>query len=599
MSNPYIPQKSDTGMDQLIRSVTKKFTKLLPDDTSFYTPDDLREFDIPEFVVRRVEVEIYRNLNESIVPPHSEWADMSAEGIEYAWDQFIEAIVAEVRMPASFAPSVFETSVADVIEIILHPRSAIPAILFGPETTLTKEELAKRIRFITVNTHLAEAVLKYMDRKEKKTIDLSVCKKIVERVDDRLTENYNSLNWAQFLHPLFILSGPEVDSELFRIFFEDREMNRISRRFDMLSESLNKTGFIEVLSSPDLLNEKGHEEEQTSLFDTFVPSSETETESDSAGKNESGEQSATPQVPKSSDKSADDHEIPDKKRVPQKELNIEEQKPANSRSVAAPHEEEKEDDEDEDTLLSSFRSKLRPESETDNQHESDEESEDIRYSRFSEENEEADEEEPVYIDLADEPEEEDTPDPDSDPEPLPERSQKAGKQESKEEQINKPDEGKGEVEKKEDPDDYKFNLDEISESPDDSKPIWQSFLGDEDHIEENDIEEPKYSPFADNDGEDEDEPLIDLTREQESELSAGQLIGWMESDERRFTESIFSGSEAAYEQALVELDSFDNWKQASGYIEKEIFARNFVDMYDEDAVDFTDRMQAYFDQFKS
>ena len=581
-------------MDQLIRSVTKKFTKLLPADTPSFTPDDLREFDIPEFVVRRVEVEIYRNLNESIVPPHSEWADMSAESVEYAWDQFIEAIVAEVRMPASFAPSVFETSVADVIEIILHPRSAIPAILFGPETTLAKEELVKSSRFITVNTHLADAVLKYMDRKEKESIDLSVCTKIIERVDDRLTENYNSLNWAQLLHPLFILAGPKVDTELFRIFFEDRGMNRISRRFDLMNESLDKTGFIEVLSSPDLLNEEGYEEEQASLFGSDVSSSETETEKDSAEKPDTEDEPAASKVSISRDKPADEEERFDKKSVPQEELNTKKESPVNIKTAAAPDEEESaEDEEEEDTLLSSFRSKLRPESETENQFKPDEEDEDVRFSRFSEE---ADEEESVFIEFADEPEEEDTPD----PEPLADRSKKTKQSESKQDQRKEAEDATVEAEaEEEDSDDFKFNFDEISEPADDSRPIWQSFLGDEDHIEENDIEEPEYSPFADVEEAYEEEPLIDLTREQESNLTATELISWMESDEHRFTESIFSGSEAAYEQALVKLDSFDSWKQASGYIEKEIFARNFVDMYDEDAVDFTDRMQAYFDQFKS
>lgn len=581
-------------MDQLIRSVTRKFTKLLPADTPSFTPDDLREFDIPEFVVQRIEVEIYRNLNESIVPPHSEWADMSAESVEYAWDQFIEAIVAEVRMPASFAASVFETSVADVIEIILHPRSAIPSILFGPETSLTKAELIKRRRFITVNTHLADAVLKYMDRKGKESIDLSVSKKIVERVDDRLTENYNSLNWAQLLHPLFILAGPKVDSELFRIFFEDRGMNRISRRFDLMNESLDKTGFIEVLSSPDLLNEEGYEEEQASLFDSFVSSSEPVKESETTDTADPEDEPAEAQISISRDDSAKDEIRPDKRSVPQEKVDTEDEAPADIRAHAVPDEDESDVEEEEDTLLSSFRSKLRPDAAAE-QKESEQDEEEFVYSRFSEDIEEADEEEYVYKDRVDVEEEID----ESGPEPLPERSPIADLQEPKDELKKSEEVDVDDTGEEQDSDEYRPNFDEYSESDDDSRPIWQSFLGDEDHIEEDDIEDPKYSPYAGIEDEDDEEPLIDLTKTEDEEMTASELIGWMESDENRFTESIFSGSEAAYEQALVKLDSFDNWKQASGYIEKEIFARNFVDMYDEDAVDFTDRMQAYFDQFKS
>jgi hypothetical protein len=79
----------------------------------------------------------------------------------------------------------------------------------------------------------------------------------------------------------------------------------------------------------------------------------------------------------------------------------------------------------------------------------------------------------------------------------------------------------------------------------------------------------------------------------------GTLSEWLRNDEKRFKDVIFSGSVAAYQKALTHLDNFDNWRQASTYIEEEIFAQNHVDMYSEPAVEFTDRLQAYFDKFKS
>ncbi|WP_340106108.1 hypothetical protein [Rhodohalobacter sp. 8-1] len=602
-------------MEQLIRNVTTSITDQLSGNRSFYTPDDLREYDIPEFLIQRVEVEIYRNLNESIVPPHSEWADMSAKEVEDAWEQFIDAIVAEVRMPAAFASTVFETAIADVMEMILQPRKAIPEILFGPKKKLSIEELEKRLSFISVNSHLAQAIHKYMKRKGLAEIEIGTARRVVMKVDERITANYNSLNWAQLLQPLFILAGPKIDTELFRIFFRDRNMDRISRRFDLLSGSLNKIEFIEILSSPDLLNEEGYEEDQVSLFD--VQSTE------SSAKEEDTSDSGMPDAEKiKKDASVSGFQGFDEESDSVKPKDVQSSSRENksetseigkqhiaSRTSAKESEESNDDD---DSILGTFQ----------NQHRSAELSEESEIyaasagaekSAFDEDRDDSDvkdsdEDTPLYVRFDDD--EESTVD-QIDSEEYEERF--ADQFVSGEDSKDDADVSTG-VLKKEDSHHESAKDDSFDEAGEESKtnnlsaeesseadeesPIWQSFLGDDDNIEEEDI--PEYSEFADlQDEDDEDAPLIDLTVRENDMDSTDQLVGWLKDDEKRFTSHIFSGSEKAYEEALIDLNKLENWNQASRFIEKEIFARNLVDMYDEEAVDFTDRLQAYFDEYKS
>lgn len=607
-------------MEQLIRHVTTSITDQLSDDKSYFTPDDLREYDIPEFLVRRVEVEIYRNLNESIVPPHSEWADMAAKNVERAWEQFIDAIVAEVRMPASFIPSVFETAVADVLEMILQPRQAIPSILFGPKKKLSAEELEKRLSFITVNSHLGQAIQKYMARKGKEEIELGTAKNIVIKVDERITANYNSLNWTQLLQPLFILAGSRVDTEMFRIFFKDRGMDRISRRFDLLNGSLNKTEFIETLSSPDLLNEEGYEEDQVSLFDV-------ESESDRGPESKQKDTQARPEKVKKETNSTEVQNI-EVDSVSDEEHADEEITNEKPDADTPEQTDSGEVRDDEDSLLGSFQNRHRKsgysqdevadeddeDSQTDapwfvNEEDQDDDSDDTPlYSRFdtdADEVTEKDEEEPEdrFADrfLYDDEEESMEESMEESEEELSVLFQSAKKTENEDEDYVFSLDEDNELQDETNSEADEFSMKDLSESDDDS-PIWQSFLGDDDHLEKDDI--PEYSGFADLEKSNEDEsaeeePLIDLTTLENDFDSAQELISWLKDDEQRFIEHIFKGSDAAYEQALVDLNAFDNWKQASRFIEKEIFARNLVDMYDEEAVDFTDRLQAYFDEFKS
>src|SRR6056297_1998805 len=240
-------------MERTVRHITEKLTAQLPRFREYYTPEDLQVLDIPHFITERVILEMHQNLSESVNPPETEWADMDGDSVRFAWKNFLEAIKAEVRMPASYAAPLLETAVADALELATQPRSAIPEILFGNDETLAVKDLKKRIRYITVGRPLAAALIRYMEKKSKIELKISECKKIIAQIDDKLIHSFNSLDWAKELEPLFVLAGPSVDTDMFRLYFEDKGRIKISRLFDQLSKSLNRTEFIEVMSSPDHL----------------------------------------------------------------------------------------------------------------------------------------------------------------------------------------------------------------------------------------------------------------------------------------------------------------------------------------------------------
>ena len=167
------------------------------------------------------------------------------------------------------------------------------------------------------------------------------------------------------------------------------------------------------------------------------------------------------------------------------------------------------------------------------------------------------------------------------------------------------------------------DFDELEEEEQDEAdlPMWRSFLEREDvensssfqfddskyDVKSEDLDEEEDDKNAqdgtafDDDSEllDEDgfiaEPIYDLTREDEPiDQKIGELNEWLLDEKDRFIEGIFGDSEDAYEEALADIIEYEDWKSASRYIEKEIFTRNRIDVYDEIAVDFTDRLHSYF-----
>ncbi|MDZ7771228.1 MAG: hypothetical protein U5K31_00530 [Balneolaceae bacterium] len=75
---------------------------------------------------------------------------------------------------------------------------------------------------------------------------------------------------------------------------------------------------------------------------------------------------------------------------------------------------------------------------------------------------------------------------------------------------------------------------------------------------------------------------------------AARLRSVLEYRRDYFVNELFGGTGGAYDRALEEIASREDWRSASRYIEQKIFKRNMVDPYSEPAVDFTDRLQSWF-----
>ncbi|PKD43004.1 hypothetical protein [Rhodohalobacter barkolensis] len=568
-------------MERIVRHITEKLTAQLPRFREFYTPDDLQVLDIPPFITERVILEMHQNLSESVGPPETEWADMDGDSVRFAWKNFLEAIKAEVRMPSSYAAPLLETAVADALELATQPRKAIPEILFGSDTSLSIEKLKKRIRYVTIGRPLAAALIRYMEKKNKTELVIDDCKKIIGQIDEKLISSFNSLDWAKELEPLFVLAGPSVDTDLFRVYFEDKGRKKISRVFDRLNKSLNRTEFIEVMSSPEQLLDEDEDVVKTQKPDTDKktgpkpPVQETQVTEKGDDENEDAEDSILNSFQK-------------------------------RRGDSLPEEDEeaeisKDSDESEEELHSKFRlDQEDQENEEENLYKEmnlKKSSSDYRSGNLTLDEEEEDEDpKKLHTDLlskwkaisGDDNDDEDHVDEDK------------TTSESEVEDL-------AETDRPDDEDDTGVKSIELYNETDDEEdvPIWRAFLERED-LSSVASEEDRRKKKSDRDDKLEMADKLadrffgsyDEDADESLEATAEALIEFLSDEKNRFISEIFSGSEKAYEESLEDIALLDDWKSASKFIKDEIFNRNHIDIFDEVAVDFTDRLHTFFKERK-
>lgn len=564
-------------MQRIIQQITRQLIDKLPDNDQYYRLDELRSWGLPSFIVRRIKIELERNLAESMIIPKTDWANTQSDAVQDAWQQFVDAIRAEARLPASYAKTVIETSVADVLEILVQPRKNIPKIVFAGDGQLSQEEVRQRVKLIVVYQHFGQLIPRYMQKKELNQLSKERCGKVISNADEKLTERYSPLNWAQMLEPLFKLVDGEIDTNLLRLFFEDKKMPRVARKFDLMNKSLTRAELIEVLSSPELLDFEGYEDEQSTLFED---------------------------QPETADRETSELQTPVKPREDRDQEEAEEQTAMGvsetSQEITGSEDENKESDEAEaeQTLNSGF---VQEDEKAD-----DAANEDEAFGALN--------------DVFDGQEEETKPDERQEPpEPVDEKSHQVEEEQMAEpaeisdkgfgeqaENLNDGENAKNEDSfKQEETDPEKMvaqsqdngQENDSADADDEETPIWMRYMSDEEIEEYKEQQEQEEQEDQDKDEVEEgfiDDPVIDLTNEDASDKEIENLREILQSDRELFVEEIFRGSDRAYDEAVEDIAAYGSWRDVSKYIEKEIFKRNLVDMYSEAAVDFTDRLQTYF-----
>ena len=558
-------------MQNLIDDVTRRLVSRLPETKAYYSLTDLHDFQIPNFIISRIELELRKNLADSIVPPATDWANMKTQNVKVCWDNFIKAIHEQVRLPRSFARSVVEVAVADVLDLLIEPRKNMAEMIFGTVEELRFEELRQAAGYVTVYPFLPESLIKYVHRKQLPTISKKKASEIVNLVDAKLTEKYTPLNWAQLMDPLFVLLGEEIESEVFRLFFLDKGKERWATYFDKEKNDISRTRFIEILSAPELdgIEEYNSETESATFIATHSnygkPSSKLVEESFTTEVDEeqevSSEESPIGKVRDWGLDTSEELSLPSSD-----ETDIDEESIVNSNEDSF---EQKEDNTESNSDLNLEEDNIEDSDEVEDEYqeesietESHQTSSSFSFT-FEEEVDETDESE---VD-----------------------TEEVDEIETVSEDLH------------EDVDIVEPDIEEIHDEDDeDNLPIYKRInLQRDKPIKEQTIIEkvkvtedvPFWKRFVSST---EEEPIIDL-KEDENEVDAvDEILKHLKDMEDEFVSDIFGGEMNAYIEAIEELAKFKHWDEASNYIKQEIYRINRVEIYSESGLDFIERLQSYF-----
>ena len=557
-------------MQKVIDQITDKFIGQIGTERPFYSPQQLLKAEIPVYIVERIRLLLEDKVLSDLKKTDSVWVDTENKLFVSAQKDFENAAISCSVIPHQKLYDILHATVSDIVSVLVEPRKNIAPYIFREETVLSFDEVSKRCARLMVYKHFGTAIPLYMKKRELDELTIERCQSLVSNLDARIVSDYTAENWSQKLEMLFSLCGGKLAPELLQRFFRDKGFDNTADIFSSIDVAVTQSTFIEMLSTENFKMELIKEQE-----------SETKPVSESAKPAEVAEK-AKEEIPEDAEKEEEEEE------------NL--ASLFQSEAVEPDINEILGDIEQEETLVfdsvddsESLNNIFLSEDENDDLEE--EPSEPVINQK--EENQAFKSNLTSILDQAKD-------------------SYKGVVQDDEgfeSELIEEDDlimDAPRSAEETKDPilEEHISSEEEDSSEDEEEKPMWAQFLS-EDQMEvmmasreeeEEPESEPLHNPLF---IEDEDDEIFMDEEAVEDSSATMELNEYLMESEERWVSDVFSGKQKVYDRGINELGQFDNWNEASVFLEKEIFSKQKVDMFSEEAIEFIDTLQSYFKEYKS
>ena len=553
-------------MQKVIDQITDKFIGQIGTERPFYSPQQLLKAEIPVYIVERIRLLLEDKVLSDLKKTDSVWVDTENKLFVSAQNDFENAAISCSVIPHQKLYDILHATVSDIVSVLVEPRKNIAPYIFREETVLSFEEVSKRCARLMVYKHFGTAIPLYMKKRELDELTIERCQSLVSNLDARIVSDYTAENWSQKLEMLFSLCGGKLAPELLQRFFRDKGFDNTAEIFSSIDVAVTQSTFIEMLSTENFKMEliKEQESETKPVSEPVKPAEEAKEEIPEAAEEEEENLASLFQ---SEAVEPDINEILG---------DIEQEETLVFDNV-----------DDSESLNNIFLS------EDENAEEEEEEEHSEPISNQKEENQAFKSNLTSILDQAKDSYE----------------GVVQGDEEFESELIEEDDliqDAFQPDEETKDPilEEYIGSEEEENSEDEEEKPMWAQFLS-EDQMEvmmasREEEEEPESEPtFNTLLVEDEDDEIFVEEEAIEDSSATMELNEYLMDSEERWVSDVFSGKQKAYDRGINELGQFDNWNEASVFLQQEIFSKQKVDMFSEEASEFIDTLQSYFKEYKS
>ncbi|MDZ7805505.1 MAG: hypothetical protein U5K71_00145 [Gracilimonas sp.] len=559
-------------MHESVEHIIDKLMGAVKADKPYYVLKDLLAAGFPSFIVERIRIEINEKIKNDYELKDSEWVSTDEVLVEDAWGDFHHALFANSRIPKEKLYKITGEVITDIVKVYLEPRHHMADYIYKGDDELSFKELVDRTEKLTIYKHFGRAIPLYMRKRGLQTLEKKRCKLLIHNLDANLVASYTAKEWAQVLELLFTLFGGRIDAKLIQLFFEDKGLYLTAKAFNELDEEITKERFVEILSYPDLLDVKLQEKFREQFREELIAQKNRFDDPDEEEMEQIDEKEQRLLDSFFGDYNSDDRQLTDqesfnelfKTEQTDKSIFEEFEETPDAEKISKSIKDGKSSDE-----ILKFRKNLVTVLDQ------------AAHSFKNLSREDVDEEDENEDELIQ----------DVDDEAVEDQNTKSKASDDDDEQEDKLELLIGQS----GADDDENLIDEDDEAEADEDPMWRQFLRPDqmDVLMGGGKSKSEEKLLIDED------TLFEEDPEEENDDKIPELSEFLVGQEKLFINKVFGGKKKKYTSALKSIEQFDKWDEAADYLEEEVFGKNDVDMLSDPAVDFTDKLQSYFDEYKT
>lgn len=164
------------------------------------------------------------------------WVDYDHPEMEQATRTFLDAIEAHMQVPRDQWTDTIRTATRRTTDYLVRPTPTLTSFVFeNANATASVSQVQWRMRFFGPYAYLRNAIEAYAEKRNREAFEPDAFERILRRVDERMTADFDADRWLRLLDPLFetayrATGRKQVSPSLLRTFFEEKNASRIVDR---------------------------------------------------------------------------------------------------------------------------------------------------------------------------------------------------------------------------------------------------------------------------------------------------------------------------------------------------------------------------------
>jgi|GEM_PF-1002664 len=243
---------NESSIKNTLVDIHQKLLGQFKTQTGFYTVEQIQHQEgLPNQIKTFIIAEIEFSARAYLKHIHSPRFDFSHESLSKARNHFAKELMKTAKLSESDFSKYLNEAVLLYCRYLYEPQKVLSELIFGSKTEQDAQEIHDRLKNFYDYRYLTDVFLQYLHKKEIKSISLEKFQKIISDIDRKITQTYQKQDFLTLFKHIFnffkLGSQDEVPMSLLFKFVQEKQLERIQSNFLEL-----KSQGIESLSLQDI-----------------------------------------------------------------------------------------------------------------------------------------------------------------------------------------------------------------------------------------------------------------------------------------------------------------------------------------------------------